>query len=210
MRLIAFHSTALPTAIDVSYSQMCTENLTPVVKLLPCRGEVGMGALLHPTRIFAAEYYAINIEAEMERDKSSGVLKTLYVCNLRNIVFLDLVVIKTSPILTYSNPYNPVPFIMCKRLFDQDTISPCRWVRHSVQAVWAMGGQKGGRDRVSSITLYDLLVPRGLGIPNDRVNEKDKQVTPLFDIPNSDISINPDHSFSGNSASFPSFNYPFV
>ncbi len=72
---------------------MCTENLTPVVKLLPCRSDLGMGALLHPTRIFAAQYYAISVQAEMEIDKSSGILKTLYVCYLlRNTIVSDLVV----------------------------------------------------------------------------------------------------------------------
>ncbi len=95
-----------------AYSQMCTENLTPIVKLLPCRSDLGMGALLHPIRIFAAEYYAINVEAEMEIDKSSGLLKTLYVCNLRNIVVPDPLVVETSPTLNYSNPYSPVLFFM--------------------------------------------------------------------------------------------------
>ncbi len=51
-----------------------------------------------------------------------------------------------------------------------------------MQAVWAIGGRKGGGDRVSSITLYNLLVPRGLSTPNGRVNE-DRQVIPLFGRP---------------------------
>ncbi|KAG5191776.1 Gpi16 subunit, GPI transamidase component-domain-containing protein [Tribonema minus] len=37
---------------------VCTENIAPVVAQLPCRGRVGLGALLDPTRIVGASYYS--------------------------------------------------------------------------------------------------------------------------------------------------------
>lgn len=47
---------------------VCTENLTPLVKSLPCRNHAGLGALLHPTRIFSAAFYGLTVSARAEWD----------------------------------------------------------------------------------------------------------------------------------------------
>lgn len=38
---------------------VCTENLTPWSKLLPCRAESGMAKLLHSTRLLSGQYYSM-------------------------------------------------------------------------------------------------------------------------------------------------------
>lgn len=39
---------------------VCTENLTPFFKLLPCKNEAGLAALLHPESVFDVAYHAMH------------------------------------------------------------------------------------------------------------------------------------------------------
>uniref|UniRef100_A0A0G4GKV1 GPI transamidase component PIG-T n=1 Tax=Chromera velia CCMP2878 TaxID=1169474 RepID=A0A0G4GKV1_9ALVE len=48
---------ALPT------EAVCTENLTPVLKLLPCRGERGLASLLDPIALARAPFKSVSVEA---------------------------------------------------------------------------------------------------------------------------------------------------
>lgn len=40
---------------------VCTENLTPFVKLLPCKAHVGIASLLNPHRLFEADWHGMSI-----------------------------------------------------------------------------------------------------------------------------------------------------
>ncbi|KAI6019826.1 GPI transamidase component PIG-T [Pisolithus orientalis] len=40
---------------------VCTENLTPFVKLLPCKSHAGLATLLNPQRIFDADWHGLSI-----------------------------------------------------------------------------------------------------------------------------------------------------
>ncbi|CAN0000928.1 unnamed protein product [Scytosiphon promiscuus] len=42
---------------------VCTENLIPLIKMLPCRSKTGLGRLLHPTRLFQSDYHSISVRA---------------------------------------------------------------------------------------------------------------------------------------------------
>ncbi|CAM9227224.1 unnamed protein product [Ectocarpus sp. 12 AP-2014] len=42
---------------------ICTENLIPLIKMLPCRSKTGLGSLLHPTRLFQSDYHSISVKA---------------------------------------------------------------------------------------------------------------------------------------------------
>ncbi|CBJ29423.1 conserved unknown protein [Ectocarpus siliculosus] len=42
---------------------ICTENLIPLIKMLPCRSKTGLGSLLHPTRLFQSDYHSISVRA---------------------------------------------------------------------------------------------------------------------------------------------------
>jgi GPI-anchor transamidase subunit T len=40
---------------------ICTENLTPFLKLLPCKSRSGIASLLNPHRLFDADWHGISI-----------------------------------------------------------------------------------------------------------------------------------------------------
>eukprot|EP00041_Stephanoeca_diplocostata_P026217 m.701203 g.701203 ORF g.701203 m.701203 type:complete len:613 (-) comp22911_c0_seq2:1057-2895(-) len=45
---------------------VCTENLTPFFKLLPCKNEAGLAALLHPESVFDVEYHAMHTQVSVQ------------------------------------------------------------------------------------------------------------------------------------------------
>ena len=57
--------------------RVCTENLTPFLKLLPCPSRAGMAALLEPHRIFDADWHGLGVHVRWRAD--AGVELTLTV-----------------------------------------------------------------------------------------------------------------------------------
>lgn len=53
---------------------VCTENLTPWGKLLPCRTQAGIARLLHPIRLLDAHYHSLQLSIAAERD-AAGALR---------------------------------------------------------------------------------------------------------------------------------------
>nr|CCA26283.1 GPI transamidase component putative [Albugo laibachii Nc14] len=52
--------------------EICTENLTPWIKLLPCRSNSGLGSLIDPIQIFTREeYLALSVSASRKRENGS-------------------------------------------------------------------------------------------------------------------------------------------
>ncbi len=47
---------------------LCTENLTPWLNLLPCRGRAGLGALLDPLRVFGGPHHALGLVATVSEE----------------------------------------------------------------------------------------------------------------------------------------------
>ena len=52
---------------------VCTENLAPFVKLLPCRSKRGLGALLNPLKLYRAHFHSIQIRVEPITDAEGSV-----------------------------------------------------------------------------------------------------------------------------------------
>lgn len=52
---------------------VCTENLAPFVKLLPCRSKRGLGALLNPLKLYRAHFHSIQIRVEPITDTEGSV-----------------------------------------------------------------------------------------------------------------------------------------
>jgi GPI-anchor transamidase subunit T len=46
--------------------ELCTENLTPWLKMLPCRAHAGLGVLIDPIRILSGEYAMLSISASQD------------------------------------------------------------------------------------------------------------------------------------------------
>lgn len=68
-----FHGKAFRMAL-LPRETVCTENLTPWLKLLPCKGQAGLASLLNPLMIFEAAHLLMNIEINTnERD---GIILT--------------------------------------------------------------------------------------------------------------------------------------
>lgn len=63
----------------------CTENLTPWVRLLPCRDRAGVGALLNPLHLFDVSYHAMSFRALNDPVEGTVTLKqTLSIVKKRN------------------------------------------------------------------------------------------------------------------------------
>lgn len=54
---------------------VCTENLTPFLKLLPCKGRSGLATLLNPHRLFDSHWHGIG--ADVVWKEGVGVVVTL-------------------------------------------------------------------------------------------------------------------------------------
>ncbi|QSL65956.1 hypothetical protein MERGE_003093 [Pneumocystis wakefieldiae] len=57
---------------------ICTENLTPFLKLLPCKGRAGISTLLDSHRLFDAEWYSIFLDVVHFCDKDKKGLSVLF------------------------------------------------------------------------------------------------------------------------------------
>eukprot|EP01133_Synstelium_polycarpum_P017889 gene17889-21340_t len=63
---VIVHANGTTTPLHMSYGilpreSVCTENLTPWVKLLPCREQAGLGRLLNPLRLYDVAYHSMSI-----------------------------------------------------------------------------------------------------------------------------------------------------
>lgn len=58
---------------------VCTENLTPWVRLLPCRDRAGVGALLNPLRLYGVPYHAMGLHFLADDGGVQRLLQTLTV-----------------------------------------------------------------------------------------------------------------------------------
>jgi phosphatidylinositol glycan class T len=47
---------------------VCTENLTPFLKLLPCKSHAGLAALLNPQKVFDADWHGMGIHVIWKED----------------------------------------------------------------------------------------------------------------------------------------------
>jgi phosphatidylinositol glycan class T len=52
---------------------VCTENLSPFVKMLPCRNRRGLAGLLDPLKLYASTYHSIQVRADVKRGADGQV-----------------------------------------------------------------------------------------------------------------------------------------
>eukprot|EP01134_Creolimax_fragrantissima_P001542 CFRG1542T1 len=50
----------------LSRENVCTENLTPLIKLLPCRSEAGIASMMNAYRVFNSEFVSLSLRLRME------------------------------------------------------------------------------------------------------------------------------------------------
>jgi hypothetical protein len=50
---------------------VCTENLTPWLKLLPCRRHAGLGSLMNPLKLFGGDYHSMKIHGQRVCDSGT-------------------------------------------------------------------------------------------------------------------------------------------
>lgn len=48
---------------------VCTENLTPFLKQLPCKASAGIASLLNPHRLFDADWHGMGVHVTWDREK---------------------------------------------------------------------------------------------------------------------------------------------
>ena len=55
---------------------VCTENLTPFLKLLPCKSQSGLAVLLNPHRLFGADWHGLGVHVRWVADAGVEVRLT--------------------------------------------------------------------------------------------------------------------------------------
>lgn len=67
---------------------VCTENLTPFLKLLPCKGRAGISSLLDGHRLFDAQWQSMSIDVKPVCDSAAGAARH---CRLQVQQTVDMV-----------------------------------------------------------------------------------------------------------------------
>jgi Gpi16 subunit, GPI transamidase component len=62
------HTASLSIYAHHPSENICTENLTPFLKLLPCKSRSGIASLLNPHRLFDADWHGISIRVLWKAD----------------------------------------------------------------------------------------------------------------------------------------------
>jgi phosphatidylinositol glycan class T len=75
-RLPAPHAHRLRHA-TLPAERVCTENLTPFLKLLPCPAQAGVAALLNPHRLFDADWHGLGIDVRWVAGKGVELTMTV-------------------------------------------------------------------------------------------------------------------------------------
>ncbi|KAH6907556.1 GPI transamidase component GPI16 [Coprinopsis sp. MPI-PUGE-AT-0042] len=73
------HSHILPTRwthhlrhATLPSENVCTENLTPFLKLLPCKGKSGLASLLNPHRLFDANWHGLGVHVTWDPESTTS------------------------------------------------------------------------------------------------------------------------------------------
>lgn len=66
--LYSYHSDPSPYHSTSPPSSLCTENLTPFLKLLPSKGRSGISALLKSHRVFEGNWHSMSVKVRREED----------------------------------------------------------------------------------------------------------------------------------------------
>lgn len=72
-----FDKTAELRQASLPHEMVCTENLAPWLKLLPCREHMGLGNLLVMTHIFSLPYFSQGIRVQMIEENRLQLAQTL-------------------------------------------------------------------------------------------------------------------------------------
>jgi phosphatidylinositol glycan class T len=110
---------------------VCTENLTPWVKLLPCRNQAGLAKLLHSVRLFDSLFNSIQISILpiYSSANSQGKLNLVgYNLVLSNTVVQDP---RHLSHLTQDSKFSAPPSFSLSKLFAESTVSACKIAHNS-------------------------------------------------------------------------------
>ncbi|KAI8464451.1 MAG: Gpi16 subunit, GPI transamidase component-domain-containing protein [Monoraphidium minutum] len=81
---------------------VCTENLTPALKLLPCRDQAGVAALLlHRPTVYGADYHSMRVHIAAERGAGGALLSTR--------LSLSVALVLRPPAAAAGAPARPAP-----------------------------------------------------------------------------------------------------
>lgn len=77
---------------------LCTENLAPLIKLLPCRTKAGLATLLEPTVVFAGDFTAIGLRVTSNQigQLSMSLTTTLILDNAKTLLQSSIVTTSSS------------------------------------------------------------------------------------------------------------------
>ncbi|KAJ0411931.1 hypothetical protein ATCC90586_009888 [Pythium insidiosum] len=62
---------AFKMSASLAREELCTENLTPWLKMLPCRAHEGLGALVDPIKVLSGDYLMLSIDASRDANTSA-------------------------------------------------------------------------------------------------------------------------------------------
>eukprot|EP00834_Sanchytrium_tribonematis_P000318 NODE_6_length_70510_cov_1.054395.p23 type:complete len:374 gc:universal NODE_6_length_70510_cov_1.054395:65720-64599(-) len=104
---------------------VCTENLTPFIKLLPCSKRMGLAELLNPLALFDGYYYSMSLKSTLKNGSYvtniffQSILRKEQHKTLNSLLKLEISGIETCPPLALNIKYEPFkPFDVKSRLKD--------------------------------------------------------------------------------------------
>jgi len=100
---------------------VCTENLTPWLKLLPCRDADGLGALLDRPQVYSAAYHSMHTRLELHRGAGEGDAHP----SLLLTQSLTLVLRPRAGSHWAADPLGGGPCELLRNLWDVPTTGPC-------------------------------------------------------------------------------------
>ncbi|KAI9792492.1 MAG: Subunit of the glycosylphosphatidylinositol transamidase complex-like protein [Piccolia ochrophora] len=123
---------------------VCTENLTPFLKLLPCKGKAGISSLLDGHKLFDASWQSMSIDV---RPVCSNVHDE---CNLEIDQTVDMVLDIERSKRHRDNPIpRPVPTeeLICDTTKSYASDSTCYPLDHTSEPSWSLGEVFGRKIR---------------------------------------------------------------
>jgi len=154
---------------------VCTENLTPWTKLLPCRSESGLGKLLHPLVLYNALYHSMGVTVRYILPDHCNSVEECDEVTLELVQNLG-VVFKTEEHDNYE----------IAKLYGEKYLSSCILSGGNsfvyVQAPEEMNISPPSQSKQDGLHFYDLQSPLSLKISNNEISRQ-QIVATLFSSP---------------------------
>ncbi|KAF7722315.1 hypothetical protein EC973_003439 [Apophysomyces ossiformis] len=140
---------------SLPHENVCTENLTPWIKLLPCKAKSGIAVLLNPHKIYNSNFHSMGIHTRSTCADES--------CSYRVLELKQTIVTVTDPVRETSRRDWSLEAIFDRRLKENCPVAHQSrvWVEVSQEKAPKWNLKPTPNDVINSKAVYDLQKVRG-------------------------------------------------